>query len=96
MILYEQVTGEGLLVVLGVPHHPRQCLSYNLITLNMSTDTGELRPRDPPPRYSLQAARADASKQSHPRQQLINTDLQGEEVRVLLLLRHNINQLHQL
>ena len=63
MILYEQVTGEGLLVVLGVPHHPRQCLSYNLITLNMSTDTGELRPSDPPPRYSLQAARADASKQ---------------------------------
>ena len=62
MILYEQVTGEGLLVVLGVPHHP-QCLSYNLITLNMSTDTGELRPSDPPPRYSLQAARADASKQ---------------------------------
>ena len=38
-------------------------ISYNLITLNMSTDTGELRPSDPPPRYSLQAARADASKQ---------------------------------
>ena len=71
-------------------------ISYNLITLNMSTDTGELRPSDPPPRYSLQAARADASKQVSSESTADHTDLQGEEVRVLLLLRHNINQLFQL